>query len=277
VNELWTAQCSIGPVREVCNGLDDDCDGEIDDGAAVDCYEDEDGDGYAAAGAASESVCPSGRQLETGGMCPAGSTVRAPLGSAIDCDPEDRDVSPSGKERCNGRDDDCDGSADDGLPVVARFIDGDGDGHPGTAVMRCAEDPASYDQAGDCMDDNPLVHPGQGGVFTNPACGGGFAPCLASEADWRCRPAGADACGRELRAARWDYDCDDAVVGEPFVSEPCLTGGVCADGCGSSGFLSPDAGVPSCGSAHAYQICRCLGAQGGGCTGTTERRPYPCH
>ena len=271
IDEVWSAACTILPVPESCNGMDDDCDGEVDDGVTLDCYADDDGDGYAAAGAQSERACP----LAQGDGCPLGATARAPLGVGIDCAPQDSNVWPGAPESCNGRDDDCDQSIDEGLPMTQRFVDDDGDGHAGTAVQRCASDPTSQESADDCMDDNALVYPGQGGVFATPACGRGFTPCLSGVGGWRCKPAGADACDATLREARWDYDCDDDVVGEPFVTEPCKTADSCGGGCGPSGFL-PTA-TPDCGSTQTYQVCRCVGAQGGGCSGKTDQRPYPCH
>jgi hypothetical protein len=270
--ETWTG-CSIMPEAETCNGLDDDCDGEVDNGVLTDCYEDEDGDGYAPAGAKAQSLCASG----SGGGCPDGYTELAPSPGAVDCAPRDGDVSPAASERCNGKDDNCDGAVDEGLPLTRRYLDNDGDGHPGTAVERCADDPTSAGAGDDCMDDNPLVYPGEDGIFSSPACGHGFTPCRAADDAWRCKAAGSVDCGDDLDAARWDYDCDDTSTGEAFVSDPCLTADTCSDGCGPSGFIQPSSGTPACGTTQAYQVCRCLGAQGGGCAGSTEQRPYPCH
>ena len=50
VNGRW-AGCSIRPLAEVCNALDDNCDGTVDEGLTIACYVDADNDGYAAAGA----------------------------------------------------------------------------------------------------------------------------------------------------------------------------------------------------------------------------------
>jgi hypothetical protein len=271
LEEVWSA-CSVAPEAESCNGLDDDCDGEADEGVTVDCYLDEDGDRYAAAGANAEQVCSTS---ERAAECPEGYTARPPAIGNIDCAPQDAATSPGASEACNGQDDDCDGDVDEGLPLEPRFVDGDGDGHPGTPVRRCATDPTSADSADDCMDDNALVHPGQDGVFASPACKRGFSPCVDGEA-WRCKPAGSDRCDESLEAASWDYDCDHEASGSPLVDGPCLTGGVCAEGCGPSGFVTKPGGVPACGGKESYQICKCLGAQGGGCTGLTEERPYPC-
>lgn len=94
---------------EICNALDDDCDGEPDNGVGFFCYEDRDRDGYAAMGATALPM----RQCS---MCPAGSTAREPVGSNIDCDDTapsganrgGADVHPTASDLCNTIDDDCD-------------------------------------------------------------------------------------------------------------------------------------------------------------------------
>ena len=90
---------------EVCNGVDDDCDGDIDDDdseTAADAetwYVDADGDGFGSADGSTEACeTPSGYAEDTS-----------------DCDDGDASVNPDAAEACNGIDDDCDGSADDGV------------------------------------------------------------------------------------------------------------------------------------------------------------------
>ena len=91
---------------EVCNSLDDDCDGDVDDAdssldlsTASAWYADADGDGFGDA-ATSSTTC----------IQPS-STVS----DDTDCDDTDADAYPGAAERYDGLDNDCDGTADDGL------------------------------------------------------------------------------------------------------------------------------------------------------------------
>ena len=105
------------PEAEVCNGQDDDCDGSLDEGLAGCCTP---GD---------VQVCGS-----SVGECRPGLQT---------CDAERRwsecDAAPAGTEACNGLDDDCDGSIDEGVlnpcgacgpvpPDVCDGLDNDCDG-----------------------------------------------------------------------------------------------------------------------------------------------------
>ncbi len=84
---------SVEPRDEVCNGADDDCNGEIDDGFDV--------------GAACEGV----------GACGAGTVeCRSPVATRCSTEPGGSRDEAAG-EGCNGVDDDCDGVTDEGLAV----------------------------------------------------------------------------------------------------------------------------------------------------------------
>ena len=147
---------------EVCDGVDDDCDGVIDEGFDADgdgwttCAGDCD-DGDAAVHPAVEMEWCNGIDDDCDGFVDEGYD---PDGDGVsrcegDCDNTDPKVHPGAEEICNGIDDDCDWSIDEGF-------DNDGDGW-----TTCN---------GDCADDDVLVHPGNveycNGFDDN--CGGGI-------------------------------------------------------------------------------------------------------
>ncbi|MFZ5478434.1 MAG: MopE-related protein [Myxococcota bacterium] len=90
---------------ETCDGIDDDCDGDIDEADAVDAgdwYTDADGDGWGTGFGTDACEAPAGTVAANG-----------------DCDDTSAAVSPSAAEVCeDGVDDDCDGTADDGCPTI---------------------------------------------------------------------------------------------------------------------------------------------------------------
>jgi len=89
-------------VFEICNGIDDDCDGDIDEENAIGCvdyYGDDDNDGY---GVTVDSRC----------LC----AVEDPYDTTFsgDCDDTDDEINPGEQDVCNGVDDDCDIGTEDG-------------------------------------------------------------------------------------------------------------------------------------------------------------------
>ena len=130
--------------EELCNGVDDDCDGTVDGHDATGSgWLDADGDGYG-----SEWLCePSLDLVAAGGDCNDGDPL----------------VSPGAAEVCNAVDDDCDGVVDDGTPLMTWWPDTDGDGYGvflGDWVQAC-EQPVGYaGNDADCDDGEHDINPG---------------------------------------------------------------------------------------------------------------------
>jgi hypothetical protein len=84
---------------EVCDAVDNDCDGTVDEGVEIDFFADADGDGF-------------GDAASTTAACEAPSGFVA---DATDCDDAEGAINPSAAEICDGIDNECDGVVDDGL------------------------------------------------------------------------------------------------------------------------------------------------------------------
>ena len=133
---------------EVCNGVDDDCDGTADDGLTfINYYVDADGDGYGSATAAPVSSC---------------SPVSGAVANNGDCNDNDIAINPAATETCNGIDDNCNGTADEGLTFVTYYADADGDlfGNPAVSQSTCNGAPSGYVLNNtDCDDLNAAINP----------------------------------------------------------------------------------------------------------------------
>jgi hypothetical protein len=135
-----------GGAPELCDGKDNNCNGEIDEGALLSWYKDADGDGY---GVTSNFLLSCTR----------------PVGYAAlkdDCDDTSPYVHPGATEECNGVDDNCNGLIDEGV-TVSVWPDGDGDGYGAAGSMPallCAPGANQSLNDRDCNDANPAIHPG---------------------------------------------------------------------------------------------------------------------
>ncbi|MFT5587733.1 MAG: hypothetical protein ACI9VR_005346, partial [Cognaticolwellia sp.] len=120
--------------EELCDGLDNDCDAQTDNGAtdATLWYLDADADGHG----------------DAAGEVRACQPPQSYVADATDCNDQNADMNPSATEECNGQDDDCDGLADDEDDNVDQstgvtwWTDADGDGYgAGEPTQSCAVPP----------------------------------------------------------------------------------------------------------------------------------------
>ncbi|HCH62435.1 MAG TPA: hypothetical protein DFR83_06500, partial [Deltaproteobacteria bacterium] len=146
---------------EVCDGIDNDCDGAIDPSSSADASEwffDGDGDGFGHAAISERSCTPPVDHVD----------------NSDDCDDTDAEVHPEATEVCDAgdTDEDCNGFADDddsGVDATTTtrwHIDGDGDGFgdEADAGSLFCDDPstASTDyvtDTSDCNDSDEAINP----------------------------------------------------------------------------------------------------------------------
>jgi len=142
---------AISPSKaERCDGIDNNCDGHIDEDAAtdaVDWFSDADGDGF-------------GFGPPRGFGC-TGETDE--VSNHTDCDDNADFSHPDATERCDGMDNDCDGDIDEGETPDGQqlFADVDGDnwGDATAESFRCALSDGFVEVPGDCDDTDDDTHP----------------------------------------------------------------------------------------------------------------------
>ncbi len=139
--------CS-NPSTEICDGIDNDCDGTIDEGLTQNTfYHDADGDSF---GDPSDAVQAC--------SAPAGYVA-----NNLDCNDASAAIKPGVTEICDGIDNNCDGQTDEYLPLNSYYRDADGDNYGNAAqfTQTCSgTPPAGYvANSTDCNDTSAAVHP----------------------------------------------------------------------------------------------------------------------
>jgi len=207
------------PARaEICDGIDDDCNGRADFAIAPGNLEDDDGDGIA------DSACG------------------APYGH--DCDDMDPTSSPGTPETCDGRDNDCDTHIDEDATTAAFFRDLDGDGYgsdvSGT-IVGCVPSPGYVRLGGDCDDSNAARHPrgAEGCNAIDDDCDGavdeGSASAMCSVANTQ-EACIAGICAQVACVAGFD-DCTVLTAGcETDLRSDANNCGRCRTSCGSNSY-----------------------------------------
>ena len=194
----------VGPGKpEICNGLDDNCDGVVDpsdSGGCTEYYMDADKDGW---GVEATSAC----------LCAPGAPFNAT--KVGDCNDKSNLVYPGAIEVCNGLDDNCNGTGDElgatGCQSWLYDFDGDGYGVDGNVQCACfAIGKYSTQLGGDCNDNDKAFSPA--------------AAEICNDLDDNCSGSVDEVCDKDS-----DGYCDkeQTFVGDPAV---CTLGkGDCAD------------------------------------------------
>jgi hypothetical protein len=192
--------------------------------------------------------------------------------SPDDCNDNDQAIFPAALEKCNRRDDDCDGEVDEDAELVELWPDADGDGYyeakTGTPVIGCSGMVGYGAEPGDCAPNDPDINAGatetcnllddncdgRADERTRPQCGVGYCRRESYDCD------AAHCLSGEPRAERCNY-LDDDCNGEVDDGEPCEPGSACLAGkCVATG-ATGGAGGAGVGSGGAI-------GSGGAVTGT---------
>ena len=129
---------------EVCDGIDNNCDGAVDEDVLNTFFKDQEADGF-------------GSDDDVAVACEAPQGYD-PNGS--DCNDEEASIFPGATEICDEVDNDCNELVDDGVGEVHyQDLDGDGFGDPMVSMVACFQPNGYVLDSTDCDDNDPLINP----------------------------------------------------------------------------------------------------------------------